>query len=117
MLDFQKYVMSRHSIFKIRPRDLHTGLLSWQHFHAPKRDTERNELRLVGLTCRSNGLMCRLWPMKAAIDSRPSAVSLKICLRETTGIRNPPWTPSSGVLPPWHLIMQNTRIHDQLFFS
>ncbi len=34
-------------IFKIRSRFLHTGLLLWRHFHAPKRDTERNELWLV----------------------------------------------------------------------
>ncbi len=35
------------------------------------------------LTCRSNGLMGGPWPMKAAIDSRPSAVSLKVWLCET----------------------------------
>ncbi len=33
---------SRHRIFKIRL--LHTSLLLWRHFHAPKRDAERNEL-------------------------------------------------------------------------
>ncbi len=36
------------------------------------------------LTCRSNGLMGRPWPMKAEIYSRPSAVSLKVWLRDTT---------------------------------
>ncbi len=35
------------------------------------------------LTCRSNGLMGGPWPMKATIHSRPSAVSLKVWLRET----------------------------------
>ncbi len=37
------------------------------------------------LTCRSNGLMGGPWPMKAEIYSRPSAVSLKVWLRETRG--------------------------------
>ncbi len=36
------------------------------------------------LTCQSNGLMGGPWPMKAAMDSRTSAVSLKVWLRETT---------------------------------
>ncbi len=35
------------------------------------------------LTCRSNGLMGRPWPMKATIDSRPSTISLKVWLHET----------------------------------
>ncbi len=35
------------------------------------------------LTCRSNGLMGGPWPMKAVIYSRPSAISLKVWLRET----------------------------------
>ncbi len=35
------------------------------------------------LTCRSNGLMGGPWPMKVDIYSRPSAVSLKVWLRET----------------------------------
>ncbi len=35
------------------------------------------------LTCQSNGLMGGPWPMKAAMSSRPSAVSLKIWLRKT----------------------------------
>ncbi len=34
-------------IFKVRLRILYTGLLLWRHFHAPKRDAERNELWLV----------------------------------------------------------------------
>ncbi len=38
---------SRHTIFIIRLRVLYTGLLLWRHFHAPKRDAERNELWLV----------------------------------------------------------------------
>ncbi len=37
----------RNIIFNIRPRVLHSGLLLWQHFHAPKRDTELNEQWLV----------------------------------------------------------------------
>ncbi len=36
------------------------------------------------LTCRSNGLMGGPWPMNMAIYSRPSPVSLKVWLRETT---------------------------------
>ncbi len=35
------------------------------------------------LTCHSNGLMGGSWPIKPAIYSRPSAVSLKVWLRET----------------------------------
>ncbi len=35
------------------------------------------------LTCLSNGLMGGPWSIKPAIDSRPSAVSLKVWLRET----------------------------------
>ncbi len=66
-------------VFKIRPRVSHTGLLLWRHFHAPRRDAERNKLWLVvwhvGQTTS--------WSMNTAIYSRPSAVSLKIWLRET----------------------------------
>ncbi len=36
------------------------------------------------LTCRSNGLIGGPWPINAAIYSRPSAVSLKVWLRETS---------------------------------
>ncbi len=36
------------------------------------------------LTCRSNGVMGGPWPMNAQIYSRPSAVSLKVWLRETS---------------------------------
>ncbi len=36
------------------------------------------------LTCRSNGLMGGPWPINAAIYSRPSAVSLKVWLFETS---------------------------------
>ncbi len=36
------------------------------------------------LTCRSNGIMGGPWPMNAQIYSRPSAVSLKVWLRETS---------------------------------
>ncbi len=44
-----------------------------------------NEQTVIGcLTCRSNGLMGGPWPKKAAMDSRPPAVSLKVWLRETT---------------------------------
>ncbi len=50
--------------------------------------TPRN-VTLNGTNCdcfssRSNGLMGGPWPMKAAMDSRLSAVSLKVWLRETT---------------------------------
>ncbi len=37
----------QHRLFKIPLRVSHTGLLLWQHSHAPKRDAERNELWLV----------------------------------------------------------------------
>ncbi len=44
--------------------------------------TKRN---VIGcLTCWSNGIMGGPWPMKAAIYSRPSSVSLKVWLRKTT---------------------------------
>ncbi len=36
------------------------------------------------LTCQSNGIMGGPWPMKAAIYSRPSAVSLKVWLCKTS---------------------------------
>ncbi len=39
----------RHRIFQIRPRILHTGLLLWRHFHAPKHDAAQNETWLVAL--------------------------------------------------------------------
>ncbi len=76
-------------IFKVR------GIESFKYireFHTPvcycgDISTHRNVMKLtvIGcLTCRSNGLMGGPWPMKAAIYSRPSAVSLKVWLRETT---------------------------------
>ncbi len=34
------FLILRHRIFKIHPRVSHTGLLLWQHFHAPKRDRD-----------------------------------------------------------------------------
>ncbi len=51
----------------------------------PRPETWRWTKRTVicCLTCRSNSLMGGPWPMKAIIDSRPSAVSLKVWLRET----------------------------------
>ncbi len=51
----------------------------------PRTETWRWMKRTVigCLTCRSNGLMGGPWPMKPAIYSRPSAVSLKVWLRET----------------------------------
>ncbi len=36
------------------------------------------------LTCRSNGLMGGPWPMKAAMDSRPSAISLRETIENIT---------------------------------
>ncbi len=79
------FLSLRHRIFKICPRVLHTGLLLWRHFHAPKRDTKRN---VIGcFTCQSYGLLGGPWPFKAAKVPRPSAVSLKVWLRETiTGL-------------------------------
>ncbi len=72
--------------FKVRgiesyPRVLHTGLLLWQHFHAPKHDcgTKRN---VIGcFTCQSYGLLGGPWPSKVP---RPSAVSLKVWISETS---------------------------------
>jgi len=52
------------------------------HFHAPEHDAEPNELWLVALQ-----LLYSLggpWPMKAVMEFRPSAVSLKIWLSQTT---------------------------------
>ncbi len=52
----------------------------------PRPETWRWTKRTVigCLTCRSNSIMGGPWPIKPAIDSRPSAVSLKVWLRETT---------------------------------
>ncbi len=64
-------------------REFHTPVcLLWWHFHAPKRDAERNELWLVVWHVGQTN-MGGPWPIKPAIYSRPSAVSLKIWLRET----------------------------------
>ncbi len=51
----------------------------------PRTETWRWAKRTVigCLTCRSNGLMGGPWPIKPAIYSRPSAVSLKVWLCET----------------------------------
>ncbi len=78
-------------IFKVHDIEslkvLHTGLLLWRYFHPLKRDAELKRTVIGCLTCQSNGLMGGPWPMKAAIYSRPSAVSL----HETTYF-----------LPCWH---------------
>ncbi len=34
---------SRHRLFKIHPRVLHTGLLLWGHFHSHKHDMAQKE--------------------------------------------------------------------------
>ncbi len=50
MLDFKSMwniSSSWHRTFKIHLKVSHISLLLWRHFHAPKRDAERNELRLV----------------------------------------------------------------------
>ncbi len=64
----------RQRIFKIRPRDSHTGLLLWRHLHAPKRDAERNELWLVvwhvGQTASWVGLS--QWKLPYIPDLQPS---------------------------------------------
>ncbi len=76
-------------IFKVR------GIESFKYireFHTPvcycgDISTHRNVMKLTVIgcvTCRSNGLMGGPWPMKAAMYSRPSAVSLNVWLRETT---------------------------------
>ncbi len=51
----------------------HTGLVLWWHFHAPKRDAERNELWLVVWHVSQTAS----WPINAAI-------SLNVWLRETS---------------------------------
>ncbi len=48
-----------------------------------QRNVTLNETNCDWLFDRSNGLMGGPWPMKAAIYSRPSAVSQKVWLRET----------------------------------
>ncbi len=55
------------SLKYIREFHTHTGLLLWRHFHAPKRDAERNENLIGCLTCRSNSFMCGPWPVNADI--------------------------------------------------
>ncbi len=47
------------------------------------RNVMMNEMNCDWLTCQSKSLMGGPWPMKAAMDSRPSAVSLKVWLRKT----------------------------------
>ncbi len=73
---------SRHRIFKIHLSFTHRSVTVATFPHPETwRWTKRT---VIGcLTCRSNGLMGGTWPMKAAMDSRPSAVSLKVWLRET----------------------------------
>ncbi len=85
----------------------HASLLLWRHFHALKRWTKQT---VIGCwTCRSNGLVCGPWPIKANTHSRPSAVSLEVWLCETTLTRSDPrgqrmyWT--GGLL--WKLSRSN----------
>ncbi len=81
----------RHRIFKIHPESFTHRSVIVVTFPRPEtwRWTKRT---VIGcLTCRSNGLMGGPWPMKAAIYSRPSAVSLKVWLRETSSM-NVIWT-------------------------
>ncbi len=75
-------------IFKVRSieslkyvQEFHTAIVAT--FPRPEmwRWTKRTEIGC--LTCRSNGLMGGPWQIKAAIYSRPSAVSLKVWLSET----------------------------------
>ncbi len=51
----------------------------------PRPETRRWTKRTVigCLTCQSTGLVGGAWPMNPAINSRPSAVGLKVRLRET----------------------------------
>ncbi len=77
-------------IFKVRSkeslkyiREFHTCLLLWWHFHAFPSSTlnETNCDWLFDMSVkRPHG---GPWPINAAIYSRPSAVSLKVWLRET----------------------------------
>ncbi len=70
-------------------REFHTCLLLWWHFHAFPSSTlnETNCDWLFDMSVkRPHG---GPWPINAAIYSRPSAVSLKVWLRETNEDINP----------------------------
>ncbi len=77
-------------IFKVRGieslkyvREFHTVIVAT--FPRPETWLWTKRTVIGCLTCWSNGLMGGLWPMKAAIYSRPSAISLKVWLRKTRG--------------------------------
>ncbi len=77
-------------IFKVRGieslkyiREFHTQSVIVATFPRPETWCWTKRTVIGCLTCRSN--MGGLWPMKAAIYSRSSAVSLKVWLRETKG--------------------------------
>ncbi len=67
--------ISRHRIFKICPRVLHTGLLLWRHYHAPKHDAPQNETWLVALTVSQKASWAGLGHSKRTKfpDLQPSA--------------------------------------------
>jgi len=72
----------RHRIFEICQRVLHSGLLLWRHFHAPKHDMKQNETWLVALPVSHMAS----WGRALAIQSRQSSqtFSRQFSLRETT---------------------------------
>ncbi len=73
----------QHRLFKIRLRVSHNRSLIVATFPRPEtwRWTKRTVTWLFDMSVK--GLMGGPWPMKAAIYSRPSAVSLKVWLGET----------------------------------
>ncbi len=74
----------QHRLFKIRLRVSHT--VSYCGNIPTPRNVTLNETNCDWLFDMSvKGLMGGPWPMKAAIYSRPSAVSLKVWLGETSG--------------------------------
>ncbi len=78
------YQGSRHRIFKIRPRVLHTETVIVATFPCTEMWSWMKRTVIGCLTCRSNDLMGEPWPIKAAIYSRLWAVSLKVWLHETS---------------------------------
>ncbi len=80
---YVKYLKVRHRIFKIRPRVSHTGLVLWWHstpLNVTLNETNCDWLFDMSLK-RHHG---RDLANESCIDSRPSAVSLKVWLRETS---------------------------------
>ncbi len=67
-------------ICKVCPWALHTGLLLWGNFHAPKHDTAQNKTWLVALPVSH---MASSLGRGLAKVPKPSAISLKVWLHKT----------------------------------